>query len=72
MPVSSDVDNGYVHGISTPYFSKGGDSGSGLFEVIGGKRTHRLLGIARQPEPDKELDHFTRIDADFMAWLAGQ
>ena len=72
MAVSSDVDNGYPYGITTPMFSKGGDSGSGLFEVVAGKRTHRLVGIARQPEPDKNLDHFTRVDAAFLAWLADQ
>ncbi len=72
MPIQSDVDNGYPYGITTPNFSKGGDSGSGLFEVVGGKPTHRLVGIARQPEPDKNLDHFTRIDAAFLGWLARQ
>jgi hypothetical protein len=27
-----------------------------------------LIGVARQPEPDRNLDHFTRIDAAFLAW----
>jgi hypothetical protein len=68
MPVSSTVKYGYEHGFGTPYFSKGGDSGAGLFLVENGKLTHKLIGVARQPEPDRNLDHFTRIDAAFLAW----
>lgn len=68
MPVSSTVQYGYEHGFGTPYFSKGGDSGAGLFLVENGKVTHKLIGVARQPEPDRNLDHFTRIDAAFLAW----
>ncbi len=68
MPLSSTVKYGYEHGFGTPYFSKGGDSGAGLFLVENGKPTHKLIGIARQPEPDRDLDHFTRIDAGFLTW----
>jgi hypothetical protein len=68
MLVSSTVKYGYEHGFGTPYFSKGGDSGAGLFQVENGKPTHKLIGVARQPEPDRNLDHFTRIDAAFLAW----
>jgi V8-like Glu-specific endopeptidase len=68
MPVSSTVPFGYEHGFGTPMFSKGGDSGAGLFLVENGKVTHKLIGVARQPEPDRDLDHFTRIDAAFLAW----
>lgn len=68
MPVSSTVKYGYEHGFGTPYFSKGGDSGAGLFLVENGKLTHKLIAVARQPEPDRNLDHFTRIDAAFLAW----
>lgn len=68
MPVSSTVVYGYEHGFGTPMFSKGGDSGAGLFLVENGKPTHNLIGVARQPEPERELDHFTRIDAAFLAW----
>jgi hypothetical protein len=68
MTVSSTVQYGYEHGFGTPIFSKGGDSGAGLFLVENGKITHKLIGVARQPDPERELDHFTRIGAAFMAW----
>ncbi|MBX3204917.1 MAG: trypsin-like serine protease [Labilithrix sp.] len=70
MPLTSTVHLGYTHGFGTPYFSNGGDSGAGLFLVENGKPTHKLVGVARQPEPDRDLDHFTRIDAPFLAWYA--
>ena len=70
MPLSSAVPLGYEHGFATPLFSKGGDSGAGLFLVEDGKMTHKLVGVARQPEPERELDHFTRIDAAFLAFYA--
>jgi hypothetical protein len=70
MPVSSTVGYGYAHGFGTPMFSKGGDSGAGLFLVENGRRTHKLIGVGRQPEPQRDLDHFTRIDAPFLAWFA--
>jgi len=68
MTVSSTVEYGYEHGFGTPMFSKGGDSGAGLFLVENGKVTHKLIGVARQPEPERDIDHFTRIDAAFLAW----
>ena len=68
MPLSSTVDLGYEHGFATPLFTKGGDSGAGLFLVENGQITHQLIGVARQPEPSRSLDHFTRIDASFLAW----
>ncbi len=71
MPLSSTVELGYAHGFATPLFSKGGDSGAGLFLVEDGKMTHKLIGVARQPDPDTNLDHFTRIDAEFLAFFAG-
>lgn len=69
MPVTSTVQYGYEHGFGTPMFSKGGDSGAGLFLVENGKITHKLIGVARQPEPDRGPDHFTRIDAAFLQWF---
>lgn len=69
LEASSDVPNGYEHGIVTRFFSEGGDSGAGLFLVENGRRTHKLIGVARQPEPDVDLDHFTRIDSTFIAWV---
>lgn len=71
LPLSSTVQYGYLHGFGTPYFSKGGDSGAGLFLVENGKPTHKLVGVARQPEPDRDLDHFTRVDAELLAWYGG-
>lgn len=72
MALSSTVAFGYEHGFGTPMFSNGGDSGAGLFLVENGRRTHKLVGVARQPEPARGIDHFTRIDATFLAWYAEQ
>ncbi|AKU96241.1 hypothetical protein AKJ09_02905 [Labilithrix luteola] len=69
LPLSSTVEYGYLHGFGTPMFTKGGDSGAGLFLVENGVRTDKLVGIARQPEPARGIDHFTRVDADFLAWF---
>ncbi|MDF2696485.1 MAG: hypothetical protein K0S65_4868 [Labilithrix sp.] len=68
LPLSSTTELGYVYGFGTPYFSNGGDSGAGLFLVENGKPTHKLIAVARQPEPDRDLDHFTRIGAPFLDW----
>jgi hypothetical protein len=72
LPVSSTVEYGYEHGFGTPMFSNGGDSGAGLFLVENGKPTHKLIGVARQPEPSRNLDHFTRVDPALLAWYATQ
>jgi hypothetical protein len=72
LPVSSTVEYGYQHGFGTPLFSHGGDSGAGLFLVENGKPTHKLIGVARQPEPSRNLDHFTRVDPPLLAWYATQ
>lgn len=69
LDVGSDVDRGYNHGYSTKYFSNPGDSGAGLFLIENGKVTHKLIGVARQPEKDENLDHFTRVDPDFLQWF---
>lgn len=71
LAVSSAAEYGYAHGITTPMFSKGGDSGAGLFLVENGKPTHKLIGVARQPEPARTVDHFTRIDGELLAWHEG-
>lgn len=70
LAVSSTVPYGYDHGFGTPMFSEGGDSGAGLFLFENGAITHKLIGVARQPEPSRDLDHFTRIDSDMLAWYA--
>jgi hypothetical protein len=69
LAVSSTLGLGYDHGFATKYFSKGGDSGAGLFLVENGAPTHKLIAVARNPDPDEDLDHFTRIDDDFLRWL---
>jgi hypothetical protein len=69
LQVSSAKDLGYEHGFSTPMFSIGGDSGAGLFLVENGKRTHKLIAVARQPEPDRDIDHFTGIDPEITKWF---
>jgi len=69
IQVSSGAPLGYEHGLVSKFFSKGGDSGAGLFLVEKGKRTHELIGVARQPEPDQDRDHFTIVDAEFIAWV---
>lgn len=69
MPVTSTIQYGYSHGFGTPMYSKGGDSGAGLFLVENGVKKHKLIGVERQPEPSRNLDHFTRIDAAFVAWF---
>jgi len=63
LSVSSTVDLGYAHGFGTPMFSEGGDSGAGLFLFENGKITHKLIGIARQPEPA----HVTSRESIFSA-----
>jgi hypothetical protein len=69
LEISSGAGYGYEFGLVSKFFSQGGDSGAGLYLVENGKRTHALIGVARQPEPDRNLDHFTRIDASFIAWV---
>ena len=72
VPVTSTTDLGYEHGLGTPMFTNGGDSGAGLFLMENGALTHKLIGVARQPEPARNLDHFTRIDASFLAWYGAK
>jgi hypothetical protein len=69
LETSSGEKYGYDHGLVTKFFSEGGDSGAGLFLTDKGRKTHQLIGVARQPEPDRGVDHFTRIDADFIKWV---
>jgi hypothetical protein len=69
LTLSSTTQSGYLHGFATQYFSHGGDSGTGLFLVENGEVTHKLVGVARQPEQDAQRDHFTRIDANFLDWF---
>jgi hypothetical protein len=72
LTIASTVEYGYTSGFGTPMFSKGGDSGAGLFLVENGVVTHKLVAVARQPEPSRNLDHFTRIDSGFLAFRAAR
>ena len=69
LEVTSGASYGYDFGLVSKFFSEGGDSGAGLYLVENGKHTHALIGVARQPEPERNLDHVTRIDASFIAWV---
>lgn len=69
LAVKSTVADGYAHGFGVTLFSNGGDSGSGLFLVENGHVTHKMIGVARQPDFDADVDHLTRIDPDVLAWL---
>ncbi|MBX3226721.1 MAG: trypsin-like serine protease [Labilithrix sp.] len=68
LEVRSTTDMGYDHGFGVPLFSHGGDSGAGFFLVEDGQTTHKLVGVAREPDPDSGLDHITRVDAKVLAW----
>ncbi|HVJ90343.1 MAG TPA: trypsin-like serine protease [Labilithrix sp.] len=70
LALSSSVELGYKRGYKTPYFSKGGDSGAGLFLFENGRPTHKLVAVLRQPEPSRDIDHATRVDAEFLDWMS--
>jgi hypothetical protein len=70
LAIASTIAAGYDHGFATKFFSHGGDSGAGLFLLENGVATHKLVGVLREPEPDQDRDHFTRIDETFTTWLA--
>lgn len=69
MQLSSTVSFGYTHGFGLPMFSKGGDSGAGLFLVEAGQMTHKLVGVEREPEPTRNLDHLSRVEPAFVKWV---
>jgi hypothetical protein len=69
LQIGSATKFGYEQGISTPLFSNGGDSGAGLFLVENGRTTHKLVGIERNPDQDRKLDHFTRLGPQFKQWF---
>jgi hypothetical protein len=72
MPLSSAVKYGYDHGFAVPMYSHGGDSGAGLFLVENGAMSHKLVGIEREPDPQRKLDHLSRIEAAFATWVGQQ
>lgn len=69
LPIEGTADLGYTFGFSVPLFSAGGDSGGGMFLVEKGQMTHKLIGVIRQPEPSRDIDHLTRVDAEFIQWV---
>jgi hypothetical protein len=68
-PLSSTVEYGYEQGFGVPLFSKGGDSGAGMFLIEGGKMTHKLVAVIREPEPDRDIDHLSRVSRAFIEWV---
>jgi hypothetical protein len=70
LALSSTISYGYLHGYGVPLYSHGGDSGAGMFLVENGEMTHKLVGVEREPDPDLGLDHLSRVDAAFIAWVA--
>lgn len=69
LPITGTADIGYTHGFSVPLFSAGGDSGGGLFLIEKGQMTHKLVGVIREPEPSRGIDHLTRIEPAFIQWV---
>ncbi len=69
LAITSGKSAGYATGLRTPYYSTGGDSGGPLFLVEGGRLTHKLVGVERQPDPASDADWFTRIDAAVLALI---
>jgi hypothetical protein len=70
LSIKSGKSGGYTNGLRTETYSEGGDSGGPLFLVRDGKITHELVGIERQPEPEKNIDWFTRIDQKSIDMVA--
>lgn len=70
LSITSGKSAGYTTGLRTPYYSTGGDSGGPLFLVEGGRITHKVVGVERQPDPANDADWFTRVDAAVIALAA--
>lgn len=66
LTITSGKSEGYDTGLHTPYYSTGGDSGGPLFLVEGGKVTHKVVAVERQPDPPNDADWFTRVDANVL------
>jgi hypothetical protein len=67
LTITSGKSAGYTTGLHTPYYSTGGDSGGPLFLVEGGRLTHKVVAVERQPDPGNDADWFTRVDAAVIA-----
>jgi hypothetical protein len=72
MPLSSTVKYGYDHGYGVPMYSHGGDSGAGLFLVENGQMSHKVVAIESEPDPDRNLDQLSRVEAAFITWVGQQ
>lgn len=71
LNIESGKPAGYSTGLRTETYSEGSDSGGPLFLVEDGKVTHKLVGIERQREPERNIDWFTRIDQKSVDSIAG-
>ncbi len=69
MKVTSTEKYGYTDGYGVPMYSHGGDSGAGMFLVENGQLSHKVVGIERQPDPQRRIDHLSRVDAAFITWM---
>jgi len=66
-------------GVDLSYHNKDDEtSETGYFEkawfrpipiVENGQQTNTLTAATRHPGPARKLDHFTRVDADFLQWF---
>jgi hypothetical protein len=72
LALFSTANRGYTSGYGVPLYSHGGDSGAGMFLVVNGVMTHDLVAVEREPDPDTDTDHLSRIDRAFMEWVAAQ
>jgi hypothetical protein len=61
---------GYTHGYGVPLYSRGGDSGAGMFLVEKGQMTHSIIAVEREPDPKRKIDHLSRVDRAFIDWVA--
>ena len=60
LTIRSGTEEGYTTGLSSQYYSSGGDSGGPLFLADPtGRPQHIIIGLERQPDPPSE--RFTRI-----------
>lgn len=67
LTITSGKSAGYDTGLRTQYYSTGGDSGGPLFLVEGGRLTHKVVAVERQPDPANNADWFTRVDTAVIA-----
>jgi len=72
LTVRSGNADGYTTGLTSQYYSSGGDSGGPLFRVDPQTRKplHVVIGIERQPDPPKE--RFTRITPAVRRLVGGR